>query len=316
MTISFKTLCNQLCLPDSYKKAANLASIEDWCHKHISQDIQYSGDDAEKYQKYLEFAANYLNNFSPEIPQDLAQKKQFFGNQNAIHYAAQHGYDRFIAAQLHSSKAAINAADEYGMTPLHIAASQGYVFTVKALLSKGADAHKTNLQHQLPVHRALFVPMLHDANLLKRKEEIVAMLLALTPEALSMQDQEGDTLLHLLAMQQFDHLLAQVLKANSQLAFIKNNNEIFPVHTAILNHQREALDLLLAIEGGDKLGDKQNRLPIHYAALYGDSKMVASCCRNKENINARDDEGKTPLLAAISTDNQAAIKILTENGKP
>lgn len=314
MASSFKELCNELNLPDAYEQESNLSAIKAWCREHISQDANFRGNPEVIYSKYLSFVKNFLDNFSVHLPADLAKPVSAYGNLNAIHYAAQQGYDRFIAALPKSVEPIINGAAQYGMTPLHKAAIQGHVHTVKALLAKGANPHSLNEQKQLAIQSALFVPMLHDEQLMQNKEKIAGELLPLTPEILKLQDADGNTILHLLATNRFNTVLAQIVKSNPELAFIKNSAFVYPVQTAILNHQSDAVKSLLSIKGVVELADGHSCLPLHYAARYGTAEMVELCCAVTPDINCRDSEGRTPLLWAAYAGNQAALDVLIQLG--
>lgn len=310
MSISF----NDLHLPETYEHESNLNTLKAWYKEHISQDIDYEGSEQEQYALYYTGAAHYLDNFLAHRPSNSGENASFFGNQSTIHYAAQQGYDRYISAQPVIAESIINEGDAYKMTPLHKAAIQGHEFTVRALLSKGASVHLANAQDQLAIHAALFVPMLHDVQLVQRKERIFFSLLPLTPESLTMQDKDGNTLLHLLTTQSFDNLIAQLIQNHSELAFIKNHASLYPIHTAILNSQAKAVDLLLSINGVAELGDTQKCLALHYAARYGTAAMVRSCCDAAADSNSRDALGRTPLLWAASAGNNEVFNALIKNG--
>lgn len=311
----FKTLCRELNLSTTYTRESNLIALESWCRAHISQDVCFQGDSKEKYKKYLTLAENYLDNFITNLPNNLQQKVSFYNHLNAICFAAQQGYDQFITAQSVLPEQLVNEADAYGMTSLHHAASQGHLFTVKALLAKGANVHKVNAQMQLPIHSALFVPVGHDEKLLIRKEQIVRALLPLTPEALSVQDKAGNTLLHLLAKHDFNLIVAELVAKNPKLAFVANNSSLYPIHIAILNQQQKTIDVLLTIKGVSSLADGQECLPIHYAARYGTSEMIQSCCNSTiAHLNSQDTQERTPLLWAAYVGNQEVLETLIKNG--
>lgn len=314
MRFTFETLCKELNLTSELTQTSQLTALEHWCNEHISQEERVTGDEHLKYRVYLDLASNYLDKFLAYLPADLHQRVPQFGDLNVIQYAAEQGYDRFITAQDGLSENLLNEGDRYGMTPLHKSAVHGYPFSVQALLNKGADAQKLNARKQYPIHSALFVPMLYEDGLIQRKETIFRALLPHSPQALTAQDQDGNTVLHQMALHGFDKLMKEVLKTNPQLAFICNNASHYPIHTAILNHQQTIIPLLLPIKGVSVLGDAQERVPLHYAARYGTDEIVQACCQATPDINIRDSEAKTPLLWAAAADNPDALMILIQNG--
>lgn len=312
--MTFNELRGQLKLPLSYEKEANLQLLKAWCQENVSQDITYTGDANEKYTHYLRYVENYLDNFMVNLPINLSEKSSFFGDLNAIHYAADQGYDRFISEK-NIPETLINEADHYGQTPLHKAATQGHHFTVETLLNKGADPHKRDAQNHLPIHSALFVPLCYEDDLLlDKKKKIVQSLLSLSPEALSMQDNDGNTLLHLMVTDAFDSLIADIVMAGPKLPFIKNSASVYPIHTAILNQQNKAVDALLAINGVASLTDGHGCLPLHYAARYATSDIVKSCGLATKDLNATDGQKRTPLLWAAYAGNEEAFTTLMEMG--
>ncbi|MBI2785263.1 MAG: ankyrin repeat domain-containing protein [Legionella longbeachae] len=314
MSITFNTLCKELELSPSFENESQLSTLESWCQAHVSQDICFQGDSKTRYSQYYELASNYLDNFLVHLPNNLASKITYFDDCTPIHYAAIQGYDHFIANQSDLTKNILNETDAYGMTALHKAAIQGYLFTVKALLAKGASVDIPNSRKQYPLHSALFLPILHEKALIKKKETIFRTLLAIAPHLLLVHDCDGNTALHHMAEQGFVPILSEVLQKNEKLAFVKNKASLYPIHTAILNNQPQVVDVLLAIEGVSSLGDGQNRIPLHYAARYGNSTIIQSCCRATSNINCQDSERKTPLLWAAIAENQEALEILIQHG--
>jgi ankyrin repeat protein len=72
-----------------------------------------------------------------------------------LHWAAEHGLYS-IAEQLIRNGAIVNAPDEFGRTPLHLAVA--YVDVVALLLSSGADADATDMFSRTPLHAALPYP--------------------------------------------------------------------------------------------------------------------------------------------------------------
>ena len=314
MTMTFNELCDKLQLTPVYEQEAQLKALASWCHNHISQDIRYEGSDAEQYLQYFSLAVTYLDDFLTSLPHNNAQKIPGIGDITAIQFAAENGYDRFIANQSSIPDNVLDEGDRYGMTPLHKSAIEGYAYTVKALLDKGANPKKTNAQKQYPVNSALFVPMLYEDGLIERKEIIFKDLFASAPDVVNHHDKDGNTVMHQMAAHEFGALMSWLLGSNPELAFLKNNASLYPVHTAILNQQIAALNLLLDIDAVAALGDAEKRVPLHYAARYGTADIVERCCLATDDINIRDNADKTPLLWAAEAGNQDALDVLMYQG--
>lgn len=315
MTTNFKELCRDLNLTSHFEQKTQLDALENWCYAHISRDVRYCrGNDETRYACYLNLAKSWYADFLAYVPQNISQKMQQFGNLNAIQYAACHGYDQFISSQQAFLDGVLDEGDANGMTPLHMSAVNGYLFTVCALLDNGADAKTANRRKQSPIQSALFVPVSHDDELLKRKASIFQKLLASTPDVINMPDQDGNTMLHNMAEHGFEAITAEVLTKAPGLALLQNKASLYPVHTAILNHQFGVLRQLLDIDNVALLCDSNKRVALHYAACYGTVEMVEACCLATNDINIRDDADNTPLLWAAKADKQDILEYLLEQG--
>jgi len=286
---AFNTFCHTHRLGPVFEHTGKLKVLVDWCKNHVSRDRCYEGSEQEQYRQYWMLASSHSEDFT---------------------VAVQQGYDRVIEHQADVAYTLLNAADDYGMTPLHIAAAKGYRHTLEALLAKGADVRRTNTQKQYPLFCALFVPLIHEHKLVANKEAIFKTLLSKAPELIDKQDEAGNTVLHAMVARGFNELITPILREHSSMAFIKNNVCHYPIHTAILNHNLQAVTELLAINGVALLADAEERGPLHYAARYGNAEMVALCCAATDDLNAGDADGRTPLMLAEIAKNQAAIGVL------
>lgn len=313
--ITFNELGKELELTSKYEQDALLDALEAWCFNHISRDRQYAGSPAEKYQEYQALAKDYLDVFLPSGSPDPSTTLPILGDLNAVQYAARFGYDHFLNEENIVTNDLLNKPDKTGMTPLHLAAIQGYVHTVDVLLAKGADPTIANQQAQLPIHSALFVPMLHEHDLLSKKEAIVYSLLSHAPGTIACQDESGDSIFQLMAVHGFDTLMSDLLNKYPHGVFQQNNHAHYPIHTAILNNQLGIATQLLAIDKVPMLHDAKGRRALHYAARCGTKEMVSACCRVMPDVNVQDSEGKTPLDLAKAAKNSDAVEILIKYGE-
>jgi ankyrin repeat protein len=77
------------------------------------------------------------------------------GLKNTALNAAIAGKHPDVAMLLIGAEADVTIADSGGYTPFHIAAEEGFVPVVKALLARGADAHAVDTQDRTPLSRAV-----------------------------------------------------------------------------------------------------------------------------------------------------------------
>lgn len=253
-------LFQALQLSHTYQDAADLERLETWCQHYISQDYVVEGSAAERYQAMYTFVDNYGKVFESHLAMDWNVTQAALDDRTICQYAGWHGYDRFIANEDKLTPVQINTADKYGMTPLHFAAQKGHIMTVRALLARGADVQLYNLNKKLPIQSALFVPILHDKNYMVRKQQLIRELIPHTPNAYTLQDSAGNTILHnLVEVPGFDEIVCDLLHSHPEMALISNNVGLYPIHTAILNQQTVAVHALLAIQGVLDLKDGRGR---------------------------------------------------------
>ena len=310
MTITFKTLCKTLQLESEQQYDA----VKTWCERHVSTDISYGGSIPEQYLDYLSLARQYLDYFLPNAPDNSNEIIAQFNGMTRIQYAALNGYDHYISSLTGVATDALNQAAAGGMTPLHLAAAGGFPHVINALLNFDADATKTNQRNQPPIFSALIVPMFHDEALIGKKAWIFRKLNTAEPSLLEHQDDSGDTVFHLMAVSGFKRVLIECLKTAPQAVFISNNRMRYPIHAAILNNQADIVDVLLSIPDIALLTDASGQCALHYAARYGSPTIVKQCCEATPNINCLDNENRTPLMLAISSQHIDAAKILVQQG--
>ncbi len=312
MTTSFSELCSKLHIDPNQGNEAALKTLADWCFSHVSRDVSFEGSLSEKYGHYVKLASAYLDEFVTHIPEHNTDELQFNG-MSVIQYAAYQGYDHYIKAS-DLPPSFYNTGTAAGMTALHLAAVRGYVNTVEVLLDKGANPLLENNNAQLPIYSALMVPMLHEQDLIHKKERVFNCLKKQAPQSIMHQDKSGDTVFQLMATYGFYHLMQETLKEGTQLAFSHNNLLHYPIHNAILNQQMDICRLLLEIPQVGTLADGENRVALHYAARYGNKELIELCCQVTADINIRDRYNKTPLILAGEADNIDAVAILLEKG--
>ena len=126
MNISFDELCIKLLIDPEQIDTAKLTLLSQWCYENISRDVRFDA----KIQDYLALAKHYLDDFLPYIPKNINDIVPRLDDMDAVHYAAYHGYDRYLARIKLTDDVDWNQATVTGgMTALHFAAIKRPVYT-------------------------------------------------------------------------------------------------------------------------------------------------------------------------------------------
>ena len=268
----------------------------------------------QQFTAYRDSAIFYLETVLPNLNEDnLCKNVSEFKNMSSLEYLVRAGFDRCIE-KIEPQKHQINTL--FGlMSPLHIAASNGFLHTSKALLKLGADPAIKNRQNEMPINYALELPVLHDEELLKSKQAIFIDLYQHSPQTLTQRAIDGSTVAHQMAVHGYIELLSWIIKKKLELATTSNNQGNLPIHDAILNGQTAAVQVLLQAGDPERMLDLNKRNPLHYAALYGNKEMIELCSASVNNIDLPDKDGRTPLMLAAYDGNLVALKFLLQGAR-
>jgi ankyrin repeat protein len=198
-----------------------------------------------------------------------------FNGSPPLHFAAQHGYSEIVTLLLKHS-AQINAGGENGVTALCFALMSGVnpkpesqiKETVQILLDAGADLTISANNGNLPLHYAAESGYF----------EMLALLL-----------ERG-------ARAQVNSLGAE---GKPVLCMAFGTEEVWNSEDEI----KEMVGLLLKAGANLAIPANDGNLPLHFAARYGSSELVAFLLEHgaRDNINQRNNEGSTALYFAISS---------------
>lgn len=145
--------------------------------------------------------------------------------------------------------------------------------------------------------------------ILKNDLTAVRMLIQAKSDA-NVQDYYGNSSLHLLAGIDDDQIFNIVIPFIKDIN-IRNNAGETPVLSAVRKGNHKIVKLL--IEKGAKLSisDDDGNSPLHFA---GDNDMAELLCVNHANIEARNEDGETPLMIAISRGRKSMVEFYFEKG--
>jgi len=209
-----------------------------------------------------------------------------------IHDAAKLGDVAAIQNILIQDPSQVNAQDENGFTPLHLAAGDRHMAAVTALLRAGASKEITNDDGQLPLHLAA------DGD-----TEILSALI--TPANLHVRDMGGNTPLHIAAWSGNSENVQTFLGTDARDEKDAANNEGFtPLHYAAYRGCGEIIQVL--IDAGANIEANQNNeliTPLHIAAgtceEFAGPEAAHTLISAGANIHARDSKQLTPLHYAV-----------------
>lgn len=195
-------------------------------------------------------------------------------------HAAAHGRKTDVAQLLLVHGAEINAQNsDLGSTPLHFAAVVNYRELAKLLIANKADINARDKNGQTPLHSAAY----------NGHKDLVQLLLANKPE-INALDNSGFTPLREAATQGFNNIV-ELLRAN------KADYDIFDA--AAVGDLETAKALLNEKPESALSKSKPGLTPLHYASLTGRRTVAELLLANKADVNATDDNGRTPLMLAV-----------------
>ncbi|MDF1683080.1 MAG: ankyrin repeat domain-containing protein [Legionellaceae bacterium] len=206
-----------------------------------------------------------------------------------------------------------------GMSDLHLAAADAAIQEVKVLLDANADVNEKNNANETPLFSCLKCNISDTPEIKATREQIFGLLWDKSSEQLMHQDNEGNTVLQLMAVDDYHNLIRTCLNQAPQLSGMhaRFQNGVYPIHNAILNNAYASAQALFESDNNtSQYLDDQAQSPLHYAARYGTLEMVQLCCKHqKDEINAYDKEEKTALnWAKDSGADDAIINYLVQQG--
>ena len=192
--MNFDLLCVELGIDSHNPLSKNMELLKRWFQKNISQDQEFTGTEAEQWDRYKEVSESYFKFIVPALEGDIELPTPLLDGQSTISVLVETGLDG-VLLKVQPNKDVLNKPNNYGQTPLHRAAIAGWVNTTKALLSLGAEVDSVNVQNQTPLFSALTLPVVCSDQFKSNKVAVFKLLKAAGHQSLSHQDQSGNTIL-------------------------------------------------------------------------------------------------------------------------
>jgi ankyrin repeat protein len=225
-----------------------------------------------------------------------------------LHCAANIGVEIFVESLL-SQGADIQAVQNESFTPLHLAARRGHEEAVRVLLVNGANSDAACSCHSItPLHLAA-----------QAGEQAIIWLLLENGANIEATSVSSITPLLAAAKSANDIGLIRVLLSHGADASAANSEGFTALHYAVENNDAHLLQFLLehfiqhSLHGLD-FPDQYGKTPLHSAAEYGYSALVALLADHGADTEAKNDRGGTPLWMAAESGHADIVEVLVLRG--
>ncbi|KAK4224014.1 ankyrin repeat-containing domain protein [Podospora fimiseda] len=270
-----------------------------------------------------------LFRFQEELKFDKRDNGGF--RKTPLHIACHNGHEEVLKSLIaHGANVNASIANDGSETALHIATKQNRVEIVSTLLQHGADTeHKMALHLAAETGNVEITKLLLD-NMNRRKIDSIAMyqrtplMLALLKHHIPVMqllidrgaefdtmDVNGNTLLdHVVDGSTEDLNLVRFLPDNLDVSLFENFNErkMTPLGVAAFEGKVNVLKLVFEKYGSVDVDFKNEhgRTTLHFAAIYGERGAMEVLINHEADINAKDNDGWTPLHYAYGSFQSAA----------
>jgi len=194
--------------------------------------------------------------------------------------------------------------EQYGDTPLQMAATAGQKDAAALLLDNGASIDARDRLGQTPL---LDAAVHGHAN-------VVELLLAKNASA-NAKDNYGHTpLLYAAGWGHAD--IVELLLRNNADPNARDSSGFSPLYEAVRNNRNDVVKLLLAANADPNVKYRvDGTTPLHVAVVNGDIAIVEMLLANKADVNAPDNRGITPLGYSMGHGKDIADLLRQHGGK-
>ncbi|UNU25030.1 ankyrin repeat domain-containing protein [Microcoleus vaginatus] len=229
----------------------------------------------------------------------------------------------------------INAKDEYGNTPLHLAIQDARPEIVSFLIANGAQLNVKNSYGATPLHIAVSKNMQNINQLLlengaeiniqdnnkttpldiavdRQLEDTVALMISKHPDVNS-EYKYGRTLLHIAVDFKLKDVAKQLI-AKGAFVNAKNNLLQTPLHLATTRGSQDIVELLIAKGARVNVRNVKGQTPLYRAIALGHNDIAALLINNGTDVNNIDVSGTTPLHQAAHYGTLEILKLLIAKG--
>ena len=238
---------------------------------------------------------------------------------------------RILLERHEAIKASLNMRNKKGRTALHLASRHHHASTVALLLKFGADVQAQDNYGMTPLHLALRGPMrLHCLVYDGKSSAIIAQLLLAHGAGVHVRDKNNQTPLHLASLHRCSSTIALLLKLGADVDS-RDDDYMTPLLFAShgfawpwgRNKGGEATQLLLEHGASVHVQNKKGQTALHIASQSHLSRIMELLLKSGADVDAKDDDNMTPLQLALiesraspddDVSRSTAAQVLLEHG--
>ncbi len=219
-------------------------------------------------------------------------------------FRALENFDEQRALLLVKKGVNVNARNEKGQAPLHLALQLLFSETAALLIKKGASVKTMDENGNTPLHVDTMWP----------NQKLMSLLLIQEGADINAKNKYGETPLHNMIV--FGRTeIAKLLIEKGADVNAKNNHSETPLFGAIITNQIGMTKLLIENGANIKSRDKNRWTALHWATWGNKKKEIISLLVKKgADVNAKNKYGNTPLQLVLPFRKRKKIALLLKKG--
>ncbi|XP_049855556.1 ankyrin-1-like [Schistocerca gregaria] len=229
----------------------------------------------------------------------------------SLHGAVRTGNLQDVLEML-SKGADVEAADIFKVRPIHIAAEEGHLDILKALIARGCNVNAlaacaTPLFNQLergmtPLHFAV-----------RNADPNLALCLISAGAKVNTENSSKVVPLHLAAQHGHLSVVKALVSANADVN-AEDNIKVTPLVSAVAQNFEDVAKFLVQNGAVVNARNSERATPLHFAAEMGNVNIAKLLIQNQAAINAKNLEGFTPLHVSIQNRHAVVSQFLINSG--
>ena len=264
-------------------------------YKRMSQSTTLSQEHQKEWMKFCEKLSklNLTNDMTPglnfiyeHLEDSVTLNRAYWSALFTLHSEASVESVKIMASLFENP----NAPDEFGKTPIYMAAEMGHINIVKILAPLTDNPNAPDKNGHTPIHEAAIFG----------HTEIVKFLAPLTDNP-NAPDEDGKTPIYSAA--RYGHSeIVKILAPLTDNPNAPNRYGFTPINGAVDNGHTEIVKILAPLIDNPNAPNRYGYTPIYFAARNGHIEIVKILAPLTDNPNFPDKHGRTPSEVATNVE--------------